>query len=720
MSRLHQTIQAKLEKRQQLEKLGIDTDPVGFEKTLTVAECVSRLQQTVQTAGRIRSIRTHGKVSFIDVEDQSGKIQVMIRFQEVGETLFALLPFIDTGDFIGVSGQVVTTDTGEVTIQATTFQFLGKSLRPLPTAWNAAEDKEVRFRKRYLDMLVSQDTRRILNARWTILKELRRYLQDEQNFTEVETPILQPLYGGTNAKPFSTHMNALDTDFYLRLAPELYLKRLIVGGYDRVFEIARNFRNEGIDQTHQPEFTMVEWYEAYADYHRMMDVTEGLFKHLAQKLYGNLQLQVVEHQIDLGGKWPRMTMKAALQQFADVAFDALDDEQVQALYGKHNIQKAGVYSRGKALFELFDKLVTPQLIQPTWIIDYPKEVSPLSKQHRNDANLVERFEGYIGGKEIADGWSEITDAIDQRSRFENEQRNMRAGDDEAHPVDEDFLEAMEYGMPPLGGIGIGIDRLTMFLTNTWSIKEVIAFPTLRPERRGPAMKFEVLDRPDLLSISDSITQAYPSVTLGFAILKGVHIVKSLPELEAEKAAVLDSLNGLTTEDLGKFPEILSYRQMYKAMGVDWHSRRPSPEALLRRIAQGKGLYTINTCVDAYNLVVMKHRVSVGAFDLSQVKFPTVLDIAKGGEQILLLGDSEPTTLKAGEVSYFDTDGPYNLDYNYRDAQRTCVQEHTTDLLINVDGVYDISRQQIEESLAETIAIIQKYCGGQVEIAGIIQ
>ena len=483
MSRIDETIQAKKEKRDQLEALKINPHPYNFAKKQTIAQARQMEGEIVQTAGRIMAFRPHGKVNFLDLQDTSGKIQVMIRQQGIADEKMEILKYVDTGDFLGVSGEVTTSRTGELTILAADFEFLGKSLRPLPNAWNAAEDKEVRFRKRYLDMLVNPQVKEVLDARWLIEKEVRRYLQDEHDFTEVETPILQPLYGGTNAKPFTTHMNALDCDFYLRLAPELYLKRLIVGGYDRIFEIARNFRNEGIDQTHQPEFTMIEWYETYADYQRVMDVTEGLFKHLSTKLYNSTKIKVGDHQVDIGGKWERITMAQALQKHADIDFESLSDEQVHALYEKHNLKKPGVYSRGKAMFELFDELVTGQLIEPTWIIDYPKEVSPLSKQHRLNPELVERFEGYIGGKEIADGWSEITDAIDQRNRFENEQNNMRAGDDEAHPIDEDFLESMEYGMPPLGGIGIGIDRLVMFLTNTWSIKEVIAFPTLRPVGR---------------------------------------------------------------------------------------------------------------------------------------------------------------------------------------------------------------------------------------------
>ncbi len=481
MSRLDQTIQAKKEKREQLEKLGIQVHPYSFDKKQTIEECRKMEEKTVKTAGRVRSTRGHGKVLFMDLEDSTETIQLMIRKNEIEEENFEILQLIDPGDFLGVEGEVAKTRTGELTIVVSDYQVLSKALRPLPTEFNAAEDKEVRFRKRYLDMLVNPKTRRVLDARWIITREIRRYLEDKHGFTEVETPILQPLYGGTNAKPFTTHMNALDTDFYLRIAPELYLKRLIVGGYEKIFEIARNFRNEGIDQTHQPEFSMIEWYHAYADYNTMMNTAEGLVKHLIKKLYNKLEIQVGEQIIDVSGDWPRMTMLEALQKFEDIDFENMNDKDIQARMKKEKIEITGEYARGKAMFALFDKLVTPHLIQPTWIIDYPRDVSPLAKQHRLKPELAERFEGYIAGKELCDGWSEIVDPIDQRNIFENEQKRMREGDDEAHPLDEDFIESMEYGMPPLGGIGMGIDRLVMFLTNTWSIKEVVAFPTLRPK-----------------------------------------------------------------------------------------------------------------------------------------------------------------------------------------------------------------------------------------------
>jgi len=485
MSRIDEAIKAKIDKRTKLESMGVSVHPHSFNKTHSIEQARLSEGSVVTTAGRVQAVRTHGSVIFFDLQDGAISIQVMVRKNVVGDDLFDILQLVDAGDFVGTTGEVGKTKTGEISIVADSVTFLGKALRPVPSEWNSAENKEARLRKRYLDMLVNNDVRKVLDSRWKVLREIRAFLQDEHDFTEVETPVLQPLYGGTNATPFTTHMKALDTTFYLRLAPELYLKRLIVGGYEKIFEIARNFRNEGIDQTHQPEFTMIEWYEAYADYNRMMDVAEELLVHLAMKLHEKKTIIVGDHEVNIGKKWRRLTMIDSLKEFAEIDFNMATDTELMSLLEKNNLTLTGEFTRGKALFELFDKLVAPQLIDPIWIIDYPRDVSPLAKVHRDNPDFAERFEAYIGGKEIMDGWSEVTDPIDQRRLFENEQSRMRSGDTEAHPCDEDFLEAMEYGMPPLGGIGIGIDRLVMLLTNTWSIREVIAFPTLKPKNDSP-------------------------------------------------------------------------------------------------------------------------------------------------------------------------------------------------------------------------------------------
>jgi len=467
----------RLKKLQELKQKGINPFPPNFERSHTISEARNLSGKFVSIAGRIVALREHGKIVFGDISDESGKIQMLLRPDDLGEG-FSLIESLDLGDFIGVSGEIVTTRTGEITVQVKEIKLLSKAIRPLPSMWHGLKDVDERFRKRYLDTLLNPEVKKLLDTRWKIEQETRKYLWG-LGFVEVETPVLQPLYGGTNARPFNTHMNALDQDFYLRVAPELYLKRLIVGGYEKVFEIARNFRNEGIDTTHQPEFTMMEWYEAYADYQRVMDVAEGLMKHLVTATTGTAKIKVGDHEVDLSGKWPRISMVKLVKQHLDIDYEVVTDNELKDLLKKNNLKAEGVWSKGLAFFTLFDHLVSHKLVEPTWVIDYPKEVSPLSKQHRDDDRFVERFEGYIGGREIFDGWSEINDPLDQRARFENEQKNLKAGNDEAQPTDEDFLEALEYGMPPLGGIGIGIDRLVMFLTNTWSIRETIAFPTLK-------------------------------------------------------------------------------------------------------------------------------------------------------------------------------------------------------------------------------------------------
>lgn len=470
------------EKHDKITALGIPTSAYSFEKKHSIKQCRESLDSSVQTAGRIMGSRGHGAISFFDLIDETGKIQLLATTSELDEKTAELVRLLDIGDFIGVSGQVFNTKAGEITIKIENLTLLSKSLRPLPDSWYGLKDKEERFRKRFVDLLLNQTAKKVLDKRWQIEKAVREYLWNE-NYTEVETPILQTLYGGTNAKPFTTHLNALSTKMYLRIAPELYLKRLIIGGYERIFEIAKNFRNEGMDQSHQPEFTMIEFYEAYADYHRIMDVTEGLIKSVAKKVNTTLDLEIDNHQIDLSGKWNRISIDEALKKYLDLDWETITEEEIQNILKKNNFQIPGVYTKNKALFTIFDHLVTPKLIEPTWVIDYPLDVSPLSKIHRTKSDRAERFEGYIGGREICDGWSEVISPIEQRERFETEQKNLKSGDQDAMPLDEEFLEALEFGCPPLGGIGIGIDRLVMFLTNTWSIREVIAFPLMRPENQ---------------------------------------------------------------------------------------------------------------------------------------------------------------------------------------------------------------------------------------------
>lgn len=471
----------RLEKVKKLRDLKINPYPSRAKgEPIEIQKARNLMGQEVEVAGRVMGWREHGNIIFADLRDESGLIQLWFQKDNLGDN-FKLLKLFDVGDFLYARGKVVKTSAGEISIDVVDFQILSKSIRPLPSKWHGLKDIEERYRKRYLDLILNEGVRERFNIRTKLVREIRRYL-DSLGYWEVETPTLQPLYGGANAKPFRTKHNALGCDFYLRIADELYLKRLIVGGYRRVYEICKDFRNEGIDQTHSPEFTMIEFYEAYADYHKIMDITEGLFKHLAKSIFGKLEIKVGEKNINLSGKWPRVLMVDIIKEKLGLDVLSSTKEDLLKFCNENNLEVVGGETKGQLIFNIFEHKITDMLIEPIWVIDYPKEISPLSKAKWDQPDWVERFEGYIGGKEICDGWSELTDPIEQRRRFEEDVKAARKDKEEAQQVDEDFLEAMEYGMPALGGIGIGIDRLTMFFTNTWSIKEVILFPTLRPEK----------------------------------------------------------------------------------------------------------------------------------------------------------------------------------------------------------------------------------------------
>jgi lysyl-tRNA synthetase class 2 len=421
-------------------------------------------------------------LTFADLLDGSGKIQLMARINTLGQEAYERFGDLDVGDLLGVEGTVLKTRTGETTVEVRQFWLLAKALRPIPEKWHGLKDVEVRYRQRYLDLIANPSVREIFVKRALLLRAIRQFL-DERGFLEVETPILQPVYGGALARPFITHHNALDMDLYLRIAPELYLKRLLVGGFERVYEIGRNFRNEGIDARHNPEFTMLEAYQAYADYHDIMRLVEELIAFVAQSVLGTTTITYQGHTIDLTPPWRRLSLMDALKEVTGVDFLAFrdDDERARAIGRQLGLSIEPTDHWGRVLDEALKKKVVPTLIQPTFLLDYPVEISPLAKRKPDDPTMTERFQGFIGGLEVANAFSELNDPLDQRERFEMQQRLRERGDVEAHPLDWDFVTALEYGMPPTGGLGIGIDRLMMLFTNSPSIREVILFPLLRPE-----------------------------------------------------------------------------------------------------------------------------------------------------------------------------------------------------------------------------------------------
>jgi len=436
----------------------------------------------VVVAGRVVALRHHGKACFAHLRDQSGQIQLYARADGLGES-YALFTDLDVGDFIGVSGELFRTRTGELTVAVRSFEFLAKSLRPLPEKWHGLKDVETRYRRRYVDLVMNPKVREVFVVKSRLIREMRAFL-DARGFLEVETPMMQPIPGGAAAKPFVTHHNALDMALYLRIAPELYLKRLVVGGLDRVYEINRSFRNEGISTQHNPEFTMLEFYQAYADYEDLMTLTEEMFAHLGREMLGATTLRYQGEEVSLAGPWRRLTFFDAI---SEAVGSAVGPETSEAVLRKAAVAaavpepKAGAGAVG-LWKDVFDTLVEPGLVQPTFITDFPIELSPLSKRKGGDPRLVDRFELFICRREIANAYSELNDPIDQRRRFEEQAHMRERGDEEAHWMDEDFVRALEYGMPPTAGEGIGIDRLAMLLTDSPSIRDVILFPHLRPER----------------------------------------------------------------------------------------------------------------------------------------------------------------------------------------------------------------------------------------------
>ena len=438
--------------------------------------------KTVKVAGRLMSKRGQGKVMFCDLQDSTGRIQLFVKIDEMGEEEYNRFKKNDIGDIIGVEGEVFKTKTEEISIRTRSIVLLSKSLLPLPEKYHGLTDKEIRFRQRYVDLMVNPEVKQNFIIRSKFIKHLRNYL-DNMGYIEVETPVLNTIAGGASARPFVTHHNTLDIDMFMRIATELPLKRLIIGGMDRVYEIGRIFRNEGMDPKHNPEFTSVELYQAYADFHDMMDIAEGVFTTFAQDILGTYQLEWMGEQIDLTPGWPRLTMVEAVKKYVGIDFGAVtDDAEAVALAGSVGVELADAAEKtwGNALYATFDQKVEEHLVQPTFITMYPVEVSPLTKRSPEDPRLTERFEFFICRSEMGNAYSELNDPIDQRDRFMKQVEQRERGDDETEMLDEDFLNAMEYGMPPTGGMGIGIDRAVMLFTGSDTIREVILFPTMKP------------------------------------------------------------------------------------------------------------------------------------------------------------------------------------------------------------------------------------------------
>ncbi|EGL84183.1 Lysyl-tRNA synthetase [Caldalkalibacillus thermarum TA2.A1] len=487
---LNDQLQVRRKKMQALREKGIDPFGQRFEQRDYSQDILDRYdhipkeeldpqEHEVQIAGRIMTKREQGKAGFAHIQDMKGRIQIYVRLDKVGEEAFELFKQADLGDIVGVHGTVFKTKRGETTVKAKTFVLLTKSLRPLPDKYHGLKDVEQRYRKRYVDLIINPEVKQTFVTRSRIIRAIRNYL-DKLGFLEVETPTLHTIAGGAAARPFITHHNALDMELYLRIALELHLKRLIVGGIEKVYEIGRVYRNEGISTRHNPEFTMLELYQAYADFEDIMELTEKLIEHVALEVLGTTTITYGEHEINLATPWKRISMVEAIKETVGIDFSQqMSDEQARALAKEHGVEIEPHMTFGHIVNEFFEQKVEHTLIQPTFVYGHPLAISPLAKKNKQDPRFTDRFELYIVGREHANAFTELNDPIDQRERFEAQLAEREQGNEEAHSMDEDFIEALEYGMPPTGGLGIGIDRLVMLLTNAPSIRDVLLFPTMR-------------------------------------------------------------------------------------------------------------------------------------------------------------------------------------------------------------------------------------------------
>ncbi|MDF1611439.1 lysine--tRNA ligase [Melioribacteraceae bacterium 09-Me] len=489
-------MQRRLEELEELNKKGILPYAYNYDvnsySNLIKENFENYEGKDVKIAGRIMTLRRMGKASFAHLQDNQGKIQIYLRKDDIGD-YYDVFKLLDIGDIIGVEGYVFKTKTGEISVHAKSFQLLAKSIRPIPIAkeqidengnkiiYDQFADKELRYRQRYLDLIVNPEVKEVFFQRSKIVTEIRKYL-DNNGLLEVETPILQPLYGGASARPFVTHHNALDIDLYLRIADELYLKRLIVGGFDGVYEISKDFRNEGMDRTHNPEFTMLELYVAYKDYFWMMDFVEKMVSNIAVNVFSKTEFEIEGTKINFNPPWKRISMVDELKNVTGIDVLQASSDDLKKVLKSKNVDLEGGESKGKLIDLLFEVTIQPTLIQPTFVMDYPVELSPLAKKHRSREGLVERFEGFVLGREICNAFSELNDPIDQKARFIEQSKMRDEGDEEAHQIDEDYVRALEYGMPPTAGLGVGIDRLVMLLTNQSSIRDVLLFPQMKPQK----------------------------------------------------------------------------------------------------------------------------------------------------------------------------------------------------------------------------------------------
>ncbi len=740
----------RIDNTKKLRELGIDPYPAVSKKDVsnqTVKDEYSSYQdKEVTLAGRLVAKREHGKLIFGDIQDQSGSIQIAIKQDELIEDLkksqlgWDHLKLIDVGDIIQVTGTVGTTQQGEVTLFVTSIKLLVKSIRPLP---NVIHDKEIMHRQRYLDLILNHEKLDHFAKVAQVTFAIREFL-NSKGFLEIKTPILQPLYGGTMARPFKTSVNALDTDFYLAVSHELYLKRLITAGYENVYNLVGYFRNEGIDRSHNPEFTMIETMTAYQNYEYNMKLIEEMYEYIARKVFNKTEFEINGEMVDFSKPWQRLSMLEAVKKYTQVDFNSIKTiEQAHKALKDAGIE-AQPFSIGECMRSFFEEKVEANLLQPTFITGHPVEISPLAKSMDSDPRFVERFEIFIGGIEGGDNWTELNDPVELFERFKEQHRQRQRGSTEFHPIDIEFVEMMEYGMPPTTGLGPGIERLTMMLTGKNYIDDIIFFPLMKPapitktqiELYGEEFVSGVQDNkkestaskagekgidlsaiPDvnLVSIEKDVAEKFPGIKTGFLVLQNVKVEPTNDEIKAFKKTIADAVKTRFGDksSIKDSARLKGFQEIYKGFGVDPRKRLNSAESLIRRLVDGKGFYTINNVVDMYNITSAEFELPMAAYDLDAIKGKIVLRFAKEGDEMTKILETESTPVEAGELVYADDEGVTCLDFNYRDSDRTKITPNAKRIIVFVDGHTDISENVMKDALSVLGGRLEQFTGGKV-------
>lgn len=721
----HETRVIKIKK---METEGLKPWPEYRAITHTSLQALSAYQdnpdstQEMNLSGRLVVKRDHGKTFFGVIQDRAGRIQIYIKKDELGDLAFEQFKkYIDIGDIIWVRGPLFITKMGETTVNVLEVTLLSKCLHPLPEKFHGLTDVEQRYRQRYLDLISNPESKEKFKKRSLIVRTIRQFLQ-EKDFLEVETPMLHPIPGGAAARPFITHHNAYDMDLFLRIAPELYLKQLVVGGFERVFEINRNFRNEGVSTRHNPEFTMLEFYMAHGDYLDGIALTEELLATAVRKNFDSLQVQFHGKTIDFTPPLTRLTVEESLVQLGNLTPDQISKENIDALIKKHKIQVHSNAGYGVKLFALFEEFVEPNIVQPTFIIGYPIEVSPLSKRDPNNPELAARFELFVCGMELANGFTELNDPFDQAERFKGQAQAREGGDDEAHYYDADYIKALEYGLPPTVGVGIGIDRLVMMLTDTSTIKDVILFPTLKQatpanapqKKKHPATNQD--GKPERFITHPELFEDFKNLRIAIIVITDADNTGSTNELIPQMHALSEKIrHDYTSQTVTDAPAIAVWRQAYRTFGSKPSEFPCSIESLYKRILKGQTLNSVNPLVNIYNYISLKYMLPAGGEDLDHMKGDLQLTYATADEQpVVVLGKDSSEAPYAGEVIYKDGIGTICRRWNWREVKRTVLTSNTKNAILVLEALDSVSDETLVNAQQELVELIKKYCKANVE------